>query len=91
MRNKLSPELFTEVYNKIMEEELERKRKEKLELEIEAQLDPEEYRRRMKEKKEKQITDQRKKAYFESGGFLTPYGPDGKEVEKVPLAPEFRD
>ena len=70
------------------------KKKEKLEQKVEADIDPEEYQRKLEEKREKEIIEQRKKSYFlasDKKGFLTSYGPDGLPVEKVPLAPEFRD
>ena len=94
VRNNVDPEMFTNEYTRIIKEENELKQKEKLEQKVEADIDPEEYQRKLEEKREKEIIEQRKKSYFlasDKKGFLTSYGPDGLPVEKVPLAPEFRD
>lgn len=92
MRHNVDVDLFTQTWTRILEEEKARKEKEELDRQIEAELDPEGYKQRLHKEREKKKEEERRKRYLQSDeqGTLHPFDADGKKVESVPLAPEFR-
>jgi hypothetical protein len=93
LRERLNPYQFGLVWEEIVKEDQERMKNKKMAQEIEWELDPEEAKRKIREERSKKKTEERKKRYLSPGdgrGILHPFGPDGKRVEGLPLAPEFR-
>ena len=93
LRHNVDVEVFTRNITLIVEEEKQRKEREEIERQVEEELNPEEYKLRIKNEREKKKEEERRKRYLTQGdekGTLHPYDVDGKKVESVPLAPEFR-
>jgi hypothetical protein len=93
VRGKLDRDAFGRVWEQIVEEDEERIKNEELDRQIEMELYPEEAKRKLKEERLRKKTEERRRRYLSPGdgrGVLHPFGPDGKRVEGLPLAPEFR-
>ena len=94
LRNNVPADVFTQEWTAIATAEEERKRAEEEERRKQAELDPEGYKQRLAEERRQKKIEERRKKYLTVGderGVLHAYGQDGKEVERVPLAREFRD
>jgi U3 small nucleolar RNA-associated protein 20 len=93
VRNAIDPDAFTKEWTAILEEEEEKRKKEEAIREVEAEIDPEAFKKKVADERQKAKIEKRRKRYLtDTGerGTLHPFGEDGRVVERVPLAREFR-